>query len=189
MAVQPSRLRLRALQGGEGPSVGSFNDALLGVLPPGVTSDAIETEKKGDTFHTKITADIGPSGQAIEDTVNRPDFTANMAGQMGVSESQVSMPIAPTRQTVIQEASPPAPPMTPLASMGWGVVAYVIVRDASVGECRCNEMCGQAEADGECDDGGPGSDYDWCDLGDDCACDAVGRMPDACRFSACIPDE
>ena len=58
----------------------------------------------------------------------------------------------------------------------------LIVRDASVGECRCNEMCGQAEADGECDDGGPGSDYDWCDLGDDCACAAVGRMPDACRF-------
>lgn len=40
--------------------------------------------------------------------------------------------------------------------------------DAGLGGSRCTNTCRYAD-DGDCDDGGPGSDYSFCELGTDCA--------------------
>ena len=45
-------------------------------------------------------------------------------------------------------------------------------RELGLCHVKCMDMCAHS-ADGLCDDGGPGAQYQWCDFGTDCAQAAI----------------
>ena len=55
--------------------------------------------------------------------------------------------------------SPPSPPPSPSQPPG------CFCKD----DCKSDWLRSSWESNGVCDDGGPGSEYDWCDLGSDCS--------------------